>query len=440
MTRAINENWTPQQTAQELLPMVRSHYQSSGNEGGHVGIHSVRQADSVGLAAALMLREGVALDHPVFESQYARSLPQELRANINSQKRQQALEIAHRYDDLSLVDICRMGLQMAGQAVPANRQEMVRSAINTSQVQSIFTTNISAMVLAAYMDAEDTTMEWTTSSDVANFQTNERHGVGKYGPLKKHGRGGKADAMDVDANVEEYKIARYSGQVFTDEQDIIDDRLNALSSVTPSDMGLAARQLRADLVYAELLANANLADGVALFHAASHGNLFTTSASALGFASLSTAVTAIKKQRIKGRPLNLSLKYLLVPADLMLLAERLTMSAEIRESVAANGTANVLSRKGLIPIADDRLGLNGVTHPSTGVHYAGTAINWFAACQPGVNGARTIEVGYLRGTGRAPQINSWVENRGQWGIGHAVKMDIGAKPLDFRCLQKHVGS
>jgi len=442
MARAINDNWTPHETAAELLPLVRGRRSDSvGADAGHIGIHSVRGADQNALACALMLREGVALDHPVFESGYGvRAIPQAMRQSINNDQRQQTMEIAHRYETMSLVDLCRAGLQIDGMRVPHERGEMIRAAVSSSAVQSIFTTNVSARVLASFMDADDTTGPWTTEEDVPNFQSNERITMGKYGALTKHARGKSADHMDTDASKEEYKIARYSGQVFTDEMDIIDDRLGAMDDVTPEDMGLAARQLRPDLCYAELMANSTLnATGAALF-TVGQNNLFSGGSDALSITSLGAGLTAMQKQRIKDRILNLALKYVLVPADLALLLDQILHSVEIREAAAANGTKNYLHGKGLVGIADDRLGVAGVTHPSTGVHYAGTATNYYGAAQPGRNGAKTIVVGYLRGTGRAPQINSFVRNDGTWGIGQAVKMDIGAKPLDFRGLQKHAGA
>ena len=441
MQRAINENWSPQQTAMQLLPMVRGQRSEPvGQDMGHLGIHVTRAADVNALSCALLLREGVPLDHGVFESSYAvRSLPQVLRQSLNSDQRQQAMEIAHRHETMSLVDICRAGLALDGMTIPHNRDEMVRAAVSSGSVQAIFTTNVSARVLSCYMDAEDTTPMWTTEADVANFQTNERATMGKYGALQKHARGGTADDMDTDASKEEYKIARYSGKVFTDEMDIIDDRLGALDSVTPEDMGLAARQLRPDLVYSILLANASLqATGDALF-TSGQNNLFGAG-SALSITNVGVGYTAMQKQRIKERILNLKLKYLLVPADLALVAGQILESLEIREANSANGTKNYLHGKGIVAIADDRLGAAGVVDPNTKTQHTGSATNYFGAAQPGVNGAKTIEVGYRRGTGRAPQINTFVKNDGQWGIGHAIKHDIGAKALDYRGLQKHTGA
>jgi hypothetical protein len=51
---------------------------------------------------------------------------------------------------------------------------------------------------------------------------------------------------------------------------------------------------------------------------------------------------------------------------------------------------------------------------------------------PGEEGAKTIEVGYRRGTGRAPTIRSFVLDKGQWGLGWDINFDIGAKALDYR--------
>eukprot|EP00923_Selenidium_pygospionis_P050969 GHVN01088375.1.p1 GENE.GHVN01088375.1~~GHVN01088375.1.p1 ORF type:complete len:825 (-),score=60.05 GHVN01088375.1:581-3055(-) len=447
LQRGLNDSsWTPARMALELMPFVRGSRSEPVRqdllEGQAPGGHSVRQADTNAITLALMLRESsVPLDHAVFNSpQAVRALPQTLRASVNDANRAQAMEIAHRYETYSMVDLCRTALAIEGRQIPHNRDEMVRAAMSSGSLQAIFSTNVSLRVLASYVDTEDTTVMWTTEADVDNFQTNERATMGKVGKLTKHSRGGKADHMNTDAGKEEYKLARYSGQMVTDEMDIIDDRMGSLDSETPEDMGMAARQLRPDLCYAELLANGNLdATGAALF-TSGQNNLFTGAGSALSIPAIGAGRTAMKTQRIKERTLNLALKYLLVPAELEDSLDQMLNSRQIRESEASNGTNNFLFGKGLVGIAEDRLGPNGVVHPDTGVSYTGTSTNYFGTAQPGVNGAKTMEVGFRRGTGRAPQINPFVKNDGCWVIGQAIKMDIGVKPLDYRGFQKHVGA
>lgn len=57
---------------------------------------------------------------------------------------------------------------------------------------------------------------------------------------------------------------------------------------------------------------------------------------------------------------------------------------------------------------------------------------------PGEEGAKTMVCRYLSGTGRAPQIRSYVLGGpgapGRWGIGWDVKLDIGAAVADYRAM------
>lgn len=240
--------------------------------------------------------------------------------------------------------------------------------------------------------------------------------------------------MDTSDTKESYKIARYSGQFVIDEMDIIDDRFGALDSDSPTDIGRAAAQLRPDLVYYQVLSNPNLQDGLAVY-VAGHGNL---GSGALNAANLEALITSMMKQRINGRPLNVRPRFLLTPQDLMFTARTLLRSAERAED-GGDGTLNALRNMGITPVSDDRLGVAGVTDPDTGTAQAGTATNYFLMARPGENGAKTLIVGYRRGTGRAPSITRFMPAGGTWGIGWKVKHDIGTKWLDYRATQKSTG-
>ena len=50
--------------------------------------------------------------------------------------------------------------------------------------------------------------------------------------------------------------------------------------------------------------------------------------------------------------------------------------------------------------------------------------------------AKTIEVAYRRGTGRAPQVRSFTLDKGKWGMGWDINMDIGAKAMDWHGMRK----
>jgi hypothetical protein len=263
--------------------------------------------------------------------------------------------------------------------------------------------------------------------------------MGKFGSLTKLSRGQTALDMDISDWKESYKVTRYAGKFVVDEQDIINDRFGALEQESPRDMGLSAAQLRPGLVYSEILNNSALdVDGVNLFDASTHKNYGTTS-TALGATTLQAGISAIRKQRIRDRVLNLQPRYLIVPQALYWSADILVNSPQRIIAADSGGVKNpLLGMLGVI--ADDRIGTAGVIDPRTGSVVAGSDTNWLLVCKPGDQGAKTIMVGYLQGTGRAPKIRSFVLDRGQWGIGWDISFDIGVKALDYRAMYFATGA
>lgn len=425
---AIGSNWDATRTELQVLR------QSRPSPAVIVRSHE-RDCSIEAMQGAMILRAGGRLDSPAYQTQQAvaMGLPSWMRAGINADQRQRAMEAAHRYSDLSAVDICREALRLSGRDIPTGRRDLIRAAFSGSALNDIFTTNVNAMLLATYMEAGDTTGGWTSSVDVADFKTNERPRLEKGPHLVKLPRGSEADHYSRSDVAESYKIARYARQFVVDEQDIIDDRLDAFSDV-PREMGLAAARLRPDLVYAILLRNAALADTVALFHA-SHSNLNTTAT--LTSATLRACIAALEKQRENTVNLNLRATHLLVPSDLKHLGAELINSSTLiaggDTAVNIRGSANpIATEENLALVSDARLS-NGVVDPVDGASQSGSTSTWYVASSMGHN----IEVGYLRGTGRAPQVRSSVLSQGQWGMGWDINMDIGAKALDHKGMQKN---
>ncbi len=427
---AIEQNWTADKTELHALRDGRK-------KGPAIHAHS-HDGDATlqAMQGAMLLRAGLRLDDEAFDTPQAVAigLPRWMRAGINEDARQQIMESAHHFSDLSMLDICAESIRLDGQSLPRGRAAVLEAAFSGSALTKIFTTNVNAKVLTTYLEAGDTTAGWTTESEVGDFRSNERPRMTKGPDLKKLPRGKEADHVDRSDVAETYKIARYAKQFVVDEQDVIDDRFNALAD-TPREMGLAAARLRPDLVYSILLANANLDDNVALFHA-DHNNLNTSSA--LADATLKVAIADIEKQQENSVTLNLRASHLIVPSDLKHTAAGLIRSATTLKHGNTDTTFTtentIASIESLELVSDGRLA-NGVTDPDAGTVHAGSATTWFLGSSMGHN----IEVGFLRGTGRAPQIRSFVLSQGKWGIGWDVKMDIGAKSLDFHGLGKNTG-
>lgn len=427
---AVAENWDVQRTELEILRASRP-----TGPAIHSRSHD-RDATLQALQGAMILRANGRLDHPSYQTPMAlaMNLPGWMRVPLDAPTRARTMEAAWRYRDLSLVDLCRESVRLSGRDAPIGRQETIQAAFSGGTLADIFTTNINAVMLATYSEAIDSTAAWTRTVDVADFKTNERPRLGKGGGLERLPRGGTAAHTKRDAAAESYKIARYARQFVVDEQDIIDDSMGALADV-PVEMGRAAFRLRPDLVYGVIFANANLnATGRALFNA-TDGNLLTTAA--LASATLKSAVKTILLFRENGVNLNLMPTHLLVPPSLLHTARELVNSSTIvlagtAGSVTERGSINAIAADNLTPIADPRLE-NGVTHPSTDVTYAGSATTWFLISAL----AHTIEVAYLRGTGRAPQLRSKVLDAGQYGIQWDCNLDIGAAAMDWRGLVKN---
>ncbi len=100
-------------------------------------------------------------------------------------------------------------------------------------------------------------------------------------------------------------------------------------------------------------------------------------------------------------------------------------------SVTERGATNTLRGENMTLVIDSRLE-NGLTNPDDDSAQSGSASTWFMAS----NQVETIEVGYLAGTGRAPQVRSTLLTNGKWGMNWDINMDIGAKAMDWRGLRK----
>lgn len=361
---------------------------------------------------------------------------------------------ADRFRRISLIDVCReagriMGCDVAHGYDPsemfrtvllADAERFNQRGTSGAAFTGIFTSVASAMMLASYEMYPDTTAGWTSEADLPDFKLTDRVRLATGTGLERVGRGKEANHASYADVLEQYRIARYAKQWVVDEQDIIDDTLGGLSKV-PADMAAQAAQLRPDLVYAIMLANAALSDGVVLFHAASHTNLGTGSTSALSTDSAAVGLAAMAKQTENGRSLNLRAGFAIVPQDLRFAAIQTFKSTNVVSNNVTNtpslyGNINALAGENIQIVSDNRIGVAGVTDPVTGTAYAGTATNWFLAAEGGRN---TIEVGYLRGA-RTPTLRSEPLTRGRWGVGFDIKHDIGAKALDYRGLYKSNGA
>lgn len=355
----------------------------------------------------------------------------------------------HQLRNLSTAEYCKEALRAIGERAPRGDADAVRSYLvacrrqkilsgrsfaSAMDLDSVFTSTFEAELVGTYEEAPDTTSGWVSETDVPNYKTNERPRMSNLSHLKKVGEGGKAGSATTEDTVEEYKVFRYAEDAVFDEIAMINDRLGALTTI-PRLLARAAARVRPDLVY-YILGNgesAGLAAGAlfASIHTGGQGNLL--SSSALSNTTIQTAIETMMKQTeaVKGETviLNIMPTHLVCPVALRFAAMRELNSAFLVGD-DESGNANVV-QGALVPVADARLD-HGVKDPDTGLSSTGDAAAWYLVGA----GHPTIEVGYVRGTGRVPSVRSTILDKGQWGIHWDVAHSVGAKALDFRALLK----
>ena len=245
------------------------------------------------------------------------------------------------------------------------------------------------------------------------LQTNE-HGEFKYGAMTD----GK----------ETYSMLTYGRIVNFTRQALINDDLRGFDRMVGA-FGNSAARLENRTVYGILTANANLADGGALFNATAvtsaggHANL-TGTGTAISVASLGVGRTMMRLQKgLQGEELNLAPAFLIVPATQEALAYQYTSS---NYTPATPGTVNEFragGRTAVEPVVEALLD-------------AASTTAWYLAANTGA--VDTVEYCFLDGA-EGPVIESEVGFEVD-GISYKCREDFAAKAIDFRGLYKNVGA
>lgn len=449
--QAIREGWSAERAGREFLGAVRAARHVQAPVVPYQATAAAAQPRAEGdlnartLAAAMMISAG--LDPTRHSLHNGRRDPRPSDRIVA-----QDAERADRFRRLSAHDLVRACVMADTGRMHWDVEEAleaVRSTPSGGTLSYVFTTNVYARLLEGWTTVGDTTLGWCDEEDVANFLTNEDISLSADAALSKLARGDTAKDATLSDSRETYKIARYAKKFAVDEQDLIDDRLGAIMRM-PFELGEAARNLRPDMVYAVLLENPTMTDKGAVFNATAvttaggHANLTTA---ALSNDALKAAISAMVKQRLNrttanpGRQLNIRPRFLLVPAGLEWTARGLTSAAALSKLFADSSDPwyaqlNLIAQEGLRVVVDDRIGAIGVMDPRTNAVRTGLDTNWFLF----QGGSRGIRVAYRRGTNRQPQMRSFTLDRGQWGLGWDINLDIGVAVTEWRTMHKSTGA
>lgn len=216
---------------------------------------------------------------------------------------------------------------------------------------------------------------------------------------------------------ESYKVRKH-GQIFSVPMEaIVNDDLQAILTVPRKQGNAMRRKINRD-VYSILIDNDALADGVALFHASSHGaNLDST---ALSEAALDTGFSVMGTQSGTDSTTVLGLvpRYLIVPSALAATALRLTNAGAMYPTTPENVPLYANGPRALKVVSDGQIDALGST------------TNWWLAADSGT--VDTVEVTFLQGeeTPVLERADGFTTDATRFKI----RQSYGVKAIDYRGL------
>ncbi|MGO4540368.1 prohead protease/major capsid protein fusion protein [Paenibacillus sp. 2TAB19] len=299
-------------------------------------------------------------------------------------------------------------------------EELLKRALSPdSTFQGIISDAANKTLSQAYQEAPTTFQYWTGKGSNSDFKGAEHYRISEAGNLELLAQNGVIpfDTPMKDEKVSKAVLTYAKSWGFTREAFINDD-LDMLSKV-PAAYVIAAKRGVNALVYKTLATNPLIFDNKNLFHA-DHNNLGTP-----GRINTETMSEGRKKMRtqkgIRGEnTLNISPRYLLVPADLETDASQY-MRSEADPNGSHSGVVNVF-RNSYEIIVDAELD-----------QYSETA--WYLAADSNI--ADTIEVTYLRGQ-EEPTLETDIPFD-RLGMNFRIYFDYGVTLLDSRGMFKNAG-
>ncbi len=322
------------------------------------------------------------------------------------------------HNGFSLTELARETLRMSGQSTGGGVMEMIGRAMTTADFPALLANTASKSMLEGYATASETWRSWCSTGSTPNFKLSTLVNLSGMDDLDQISESQPYEYGTRDDVKEQYQIATYGKMFAVSRQAIVNDDLTALSDI-PRAHGEAAARKIGDLAYAQLLQNPAMRDGVALFHA-SHGNLGTSAIISEG--SIGEAIKLMKLQKdSKGRALMIQPKILLAPVALEGVSEIFFASNQFSGDTKGSTRANIYGGNRFVRVYDSRL--DEISQAT-----------WYLLGDP----RRTVRLFFLDG-----QQEPFLDQMPGWsvdGIEYKVRIDCGAKAVDWKALVKNAGA
>jgi hypothetical protein len=338
----------------------------------------------------------------------------------------QLSEEGRQYRGMSLLDVARTFLSARGVRVTAmSKMELAGLALGlrggmhtTSDFANLLADLPNKILRQAYLEAPQTFSPITRNMTLADFKKARLLQLGEAPALLEVGEHGEYTEGTMGESKEEVQLKTYGRKFSITRQALVNDDTDAFSRV-PMAFGRQARNKESDLVWAEITANANMGDGVALFHA-THANLSGTS-DAISVAAIGAARAAMRKQTgIDAVTLmNLEPKVLIVPVAKETIGDQF-----VSQNLLASSSSSINPFAGkLTVIAEPRLDVN-------------SGVSWYLAASP--DQIDIIVLVFLEGEA-GPRVDTRIGFDVD-GVEIKISHDVAAKVVDFRGLYKNPGA
>jgi len=323
-------------------------------------------------------------------------------------------EGARDFSGMTMREMARELLYRANQSTGGSAMEMMSRALSTTDLPMLLTETANRTLMEGWNSGPRTWESWASTGSLSDFRKSKAVDFAMGGELELIPEGDEYKNGGAVEGGEDVKLDTY-GKIFAiTRQALINDDLGVFNDI-PRYHGEMAARLVNRLAYAALTANPVMADGNALFSAA-HGNL-VTGGGAPTVESLGAANLAMSGQTdIAGNPIDVAPQFFLAPRALYVAAETFFGSSVIGTAEKPNVT-NIFGGNVLTRVYDAELDKVSAT-------------DWYLVGPKG----RTVKVYFLNG-----QNTPYLEQREGWrvdGVEFKVRLDVGAKAIDWRGLVK----
>lgn len=329
-------------------------------------------------------------------------------------------DAARQYMNLTTLDVARDCLTRSGHNIVgiAPAEVITRALHSTSDFPMIFGDTVNRSLRAGYDAAPDTLKIVGKRTTARDFRAKTSIQMGEAPTLEPVTEGGEFKSGTMAEAKESYAIDSFGKIIGFTRKAMVNDDLGALNDLA-GKWGQAAVEFEAQFLVDLLVANSgagpNMDDGDALFHT-SHSNL-AASGGVISEATLNAARVAMRTQKgLSGTPINATPKYVIVPPQLELAAEKIMTAIQPTASADVNPFAGKL-----VLLVEARLT---------------DANRWYLAADPAM--IEGLEYAYLQGE-EGPQVETKAGFEVD-GVQLKVRLDFGAAFLDHRSWYMNPGA